>query len=141
MKRLLAFSFVAALNLTACGQIGLGARAIPNDPAPVGTIVAHGVFSGLNGHSMTGAASIYRQTSSGAYWVRLEGIVAPDEAGLQLVARADGAIVFQAALVALQGTQNYVTNVTGTPTWNSVTIKSTSNPLTPEYATALLQQP
>src|SRR4051794_23977880 len=70
--------------LFACSgvNIGLGGGGAPNDTRPTGTPLVQGTFSGQNGQTVSGTASVFNVSTSN-YVLRLEGISAPVESGLQ----------------------------------------------------------
>ncbi len=124
--------------LGACGNVGVGPAAIPNDPLPTGIMIAQGSFSGLNGQAVSGLASVYRDSTSGICTVRVEGISVPNEPALQIQAQATGETVLKTPLRFKNGTQNYVTSVTDTRKWDAISIVSTQNGRTPLYGKAQL---
>ncbi len=122
-----------------CGSTELGTVKI-NDPAPSsGQIVAQGNFTGLNGKTVSGIALVY-QMSDGSHLIRLEGLSAPAETGLQVVAKVDSTIAYSAGLKGATGNQNYPTTIIGASTWNSIKILSTQlAPPENEYGAAILE--
>ncbi len=128
---------IASFLTTACGILPPGTY-IPTDPKPVGSLVAQGHFDGMNGRTVTGMASVYQLTSDGTYVIRLEGIVVPSEGPFVVVGQAGGSEVYSQQLRAVLGTQNYVTSLGGTLTWNAVYIRSTRNAIQPDYGKAIL---
>lgn len=136
---ILALFIVVCLSAGAgCGGIALGPATAPRDPVPVGTVVANGEFVGLNGQTVSGVASVYKLTETGAFIVRLEGITTPSEAALYVRAETNDGRVLNTYLRATTGTQNYVTTAAGNPTWVSVSIYSTITAL--DYGKATLIQ-
>lgn len=122
-------------GLAGCGPIKLGSIS-PNDPAPSGTIMAQGSFTSLNGQTVTGTAIVYFEGGS-SYIVRLSGISAPSENGLQVVVVANGATQATFSLRASSGSQNYMLSLSAySITWNQVNIHSTVNNM--DYGEALL---
>jgi hypothetical protein len=132
--------FAAAALLSACGILREGSS-IPNDPKPVGDLVAQGNFTGLNGKTVTGAASVYQLSSDGTYVVRLEGISVPSGGPFLVVGQAGGSEVYSQQLRFLTGTQNYFTRLQPPLSWNTIFIRSTTSIMTPDYGKAILLSP
>lgn len=124
--------------LGACGSKQASPPTL-NEPALSGTIAYQGTFAGQNGKSVGGTALIYEV--DGQYVIRLENLDAPNETGLKVVGRIDGADNYASTLKSSQGSQNYSTGISSLParTWNSVIIRSTINTSTPDYGIALLR--
>jgi hypothetical protein len=114
------------LVMAGCGIIKTGSRTAPNDPVPIGTIVAKGSFTGQNSQEVTGVGVIYRLDTN-EHVVRVEGLSAPSENALQIRARRNGSIVMERALRSNSGTQNYVTDITESTGWDFVIIHSSLN--------------
>src|SRR5690348_17169099 len=70
--------------LNSCGIIPLGTSTL-NDPVPSGTVLASGSFTGQNGKTASGTATVYL-SDTGTYVIRLDGLVVPSENGLVVVA-------------------------------------------------------
>jgi hypothetical protein len=116
---------LVGLGLSACGTLGGGSTNL-NDPAPDGILLRQAPFFGQNGQTVSGTAAIYTG-SSGVYILRLEGLTAPEESGLQVRVTGNGIQVFSSSLRASSGSMNYTMNVSAVATWNSVTLFSTAN--------------
>jgi hypothetical protein len=125
--------------LVGCGQIKLGGGSGPNDPLPSGTIAFQGNFQGLNGQSVSGSVAVYIQ-SDNTFVVRLNGLTAPSENGLQLTGIVNGTQQFTTPLRSDTGSQNYTTGMTNSgQVWDAVSIHSpTANK---DYGTANLVRP
>jgi hypothetical protein len=97
-----------------------------------------GPFNGVNGKTVSGTAKIY--LLEGNYTLRVESLSAPAEAGMQIFVTSNGTQGTGTDLKSNTGNQNYPLTITGNPTWNSVTIKSSpsTNPASQEYAIAVL---
>lgn len=127
--------FATCAMLAGCGPIKAGSSS-PNDPAPNATIIAQGTFTSLNGQTVTGAAIVY-ETGGSSYIVRLSGISAPAENGLQVVVVANGTTQATFALRAPTGSQNYSMSMSAYSVyWNQVNIHSSVND--EDYGEALL---
>ena len=99
--------------------------------------MAQGRFTGLNSKTVEGVAVVYRSlTSPSLFTVRLEGISAPSELGLEVQASISTGRVLQTSLRSSQGTQNYTVEVLGNPVWVSVSIHSSIKDL--DYGKAIL---
>ncbi len=135
------WSVIALGGVAGCGAFPLGTGAAPNDPVPVGQLVAQGVFSTVvAAKPVTGTVTILKEPTDGSYVIRLESLSAPDESGLQLIGVAGTTTVFSRSLRAITGNQNYATGLTSSLTWSSVSIRNILDP-NQNYATAQLQSP
>jgi hypothetical protein len=132
-KSLIPLALSAALTISAiaCGRGG----AILNEPEPSGDIVAQGSFTSLNGRSVTGTATVYRQ-ATGAYVLRLGGVSTPEEIGLSIILTYNGSLSSTTPLRSYTGSQNYSLSLPSATEFNRVTIRSTSANL--DYGQALL---
>lgn len=112
---------LAAVLAAGCGIRG-GSTTL-NDPVPSGTIVHTGMWVSMGGQTVTGTVSVYT-SSSGTYTFRLEGISAPTEGGLQLIAvsQANGSF-FLGTLRGASGNQNY-TIEPGVNVWTQIVLHS-----------------
>lgn len=115
--------------LTRCGQVnvGLGPGASPNVPVPSGTPLYQAQFFGQNGKTVTGSAIIY--SSGYSYTLRLSGLTAPVENGLQVqVYATPGGKISTLSLQSSTGSQNYpLSGVSPNIVFNQVNIFSTLN--------------
>lgn len=91
--------------------------------------MAQGTFSSvLTGKNVSGGVTVY-QTNGQSYIVRLEGLTAPAEAGLQLRVLADSAALTNVALRSTIGTMNYPYTAGSTARFQTVYIYSAPNNL------------
>jgi hypothetical protein len=121
--------------ISGCGAFGgitLGSG-IQNDPTPDGSIVAQGPFDGVNGRTVTGNVSIYRQYLSATgcdFTVRLQSLSAPTDANLYVIPVVNGAPSISPnsyVLRSASGNQNYrFANVSCASTFAQIEL---SNPL------------
>ena len=113
---------IALVLLLTCFGCGKAVSTSPNDAAPVGgTIVATGAFSG----AVTGTVSVYSMGSN-SYIIRLVGLSAPAEAGIQMIPWVNSAAATTFTLRAATGNQNYNLTASGTLVWNKIVIRSSS---------------
>jgi hypothetical protein len=94
-----------------------------------------GSFSGLNGKTVSGSASVYDQ-GGGTYVFRLDGVSFPDETGMQIVLVVSGTTQSPITLRAVSGSQNYTVTPTGGTVFQQARIHSTFYNL--DYALATL---
>lgn len=118
------FTFLVFCTVS-CGAIGLGSSSTvtANDSKPSGTTVSQGVFTSLNGKTVTGTASIILDATSTSVIVRLEGLVAPSETGLIVVLDTANETLYSSNLRSVSGSQNYYTGLMqGSSTYSAVRI-------------------
>ncbi len=119
---------LCAIFLTSCGLSG--GISVLRDPVPSGTLIASKTFDTVTaGKEVTGVAMIYESDVNGEYILRLESLVAPSEAGLQVSLTSNG--VNDAYFIALRGprgNQNYSTGLSGVRTFELVKIRPSSQP-------------
>lgn len=129
------------LSLTHCGLGlggGTGSGAASNEPAPTGTLLAQGNLTAENSATVSGSASVY--VSGTAYTVRLSGLAAPSENGLQLRVyqmNSGNTPACSTSLVYRSGSKNYPCSA-GNGVFTSVAIYSVQTQV--NYGVALLQQ-
>jgi hypothetical protein len=117
---------VSSITLSGCPGVQLGGGPL-NEPPPssgYATIISSAQFNGENGGSDSGNAVLY-STTAGTFIVRLSGISAPNENGLQVHVFAGGANVFRQALRSISGNQNYEFAIATPFSWDYVAIYST----------------
>lgn len=115
---------LGCVSLFGCGGFGLSyGYPAGNDPAPDGTIVAQGQFSGANGKTVSGTAVIY-STGFGAFTLRLESLSVPLESSLLITAHASSETVYSTTLSAYSGNKNYSISLSENKTFTSVKISS-----------------
>ena len=126
MRRGLIGLFLGSLifQSLSCGTGSSGGTSL-NEGAPDGFLLKQAPFFGQNGQTVSGTAAVYA-SSGGAFVLRLEGLTAPSESGIQVRVVGNGTQVFASTLKASSGSMNYTMNVTGIATWNSVSLYSTS---------------
>jgi hypothetical protein len=124
-----------------CGlQLGTNGSISSNEPRPTGTPVSQGQFTGLNAKAVTGFALIFTPNGT-TYTLRLEGLDAPSETGLQVqvFSAHSSSPVFSTVLKSSLGNQNYsFTAITGS-TFTNVYIYSANSRT--NYGAAILQSP
>lgn len=125
--------------LCACGQIGLGGGSSVNEATPSGTVLASGTFETLSaGNAVTGLVEVINSAASGSNVIHFESFSGPTESGLEVRAVVNGTDTRISTLRSTSGNMNYTTTFSGTtPTWSSVSIRSTANDEV--YGTAILQ--
>ncbi len=126
-----------ALSVTACPGVRIGTGTLNEQPpsSSIATPIKTGTFFPESGADVSGNVVLYR-LNSGGFILRLSGLVAPSETGLQVVLFADGAAVYRAGLRSTTGNQNYTVSIAEPFNWNWVAIYSTSTVM--DYAKATL---
>lgn len=134
-------ALVLSLLSSSCGSLSSGAVSA-NENAPTGSILASGSFTSLNGKTVSGIAKVILDTGN-VYWVRLEGLSAPSESGLQVWLTKTSSTTGQSektnvgTLRSVTGSTNYQTTITSAIAFTAVTIRSPAANL--DYGTALLK--
>lgn len=128
-----------ALSAIQCGEVKLSKNRTSADVTPTGILISQGTFTAESGSSLTGIAQMYLATDNSQYIIRIQGLSAPNETGLQLTGTANGTVTYQTDLRSSTGDTNYETGIAPTVSWNSVTIRSV--PKNQNFGTALLAAP
>ena len=133
------FNLLISFIIVGCGLVNTdGGTNESDDPTPDGVILAQGSFQGLNGNSVSGVAAIYL-TDQGSFIARVESLDVNKSKPLTISVIAGGETVYSGTLKSTQGNQNYVMSIQGSPTWNSIVIRTPTIPSpTNEVGVALL---
>ncbi len=124
-------------------NIGLGGGTGPNDARPIGLPLVQGTFTGQNGKTVTGTASVFKMGSLD-YILRLEGIITPEDPTLQVQLHSSDSFgsngQFNFQLRAYTGTQNYTfTGTNPNLVFSNVNIYSASTSM--PYGSAIFPYP
>ncbi len=117
--------------------VGGGGSTLPNDPIPSGSLVVQGLFSGMNGQTVSGTAAIY--TDGTTVTLRIANLVTSVTSGLQVQVYASNSSTALCTinLVYYTGTKNYTCSSAMGGTYSSVDLYSITNQL--NYAVAQLR--